>query len=180
MEFALALPLFFTIMLGIIEFAFAFNAILAINFASRNAALYAAEGGSEAGTDCIVLRSIEADVRAPANPNRITQVEIYQADRNGAMVGSATVYLRGGSTTCTYAGGTEVTVPYTLDADGYPEADRCNILVGCSPAHPSLDLVGVKISYLHVWVTPLRSFVGGDPGGLRFDRSNATRMEPVL
>jgi hypothetical protein len=179
-EFSLALPLFLSIFLGIIEFSFAFNAVLAINFASRNAALKAAEGGSESGSDCIILRSIEGDLRPPTNANRITRVEIYQADRNGSMVGTATVYLRGGSTTCTYAGGAEITVPYTMESDGYPEAERCNILVGCNVDHPALDLVGVKISYLHVWVTPLREFVGGDPAGLLFDRSNATRMEPVL
>jgi hypothetical protein len=179
-EFALVLPLFLTILLGIIEFAFAFNAILAVNFASRNAALLAAEGGADLGTDCIVLRSVEADVTAPANSNRISRVELYESDRNGSMVGAATVYVRGGSTTCTYGGGTEITVPYTLESDGYPEADRCNILAGCSEAHPALDLVGVRITYLHVWVTPLRNFVGGNPAGMNFERSNATRMEPIL
>ena len=176
----MALPLFLTVLLGIIEFSFAFNAVLAVNFASRNAALLAAEGGSEAGTDCIVLRSIESDVAAPANANRISRVEIYETDRNGSMVGSATSYLRGGTTTCDYGGGTSITVPYTLETDGYPEADRCNILIGCNATHPTLDLVGVRISYLHVWVTPLREFIGGNPSGMSFDRSNATRMEPVL
>ena len=179
-EFALVLPLFMTVMLAIIEFAFAFNAVLADNFASRNAALHAAEGGAEAGTDCVVLRSVETDVTAPADTARIGQVEIYQSDRNGSPVGGPTVYVRGGTTTCAYAGGLEITVPYTLESDGYPEADRCNILAGCSDTHPALELVGVRITYLHVWVTPLRSFVGGNPAGLNFDRSNATRMEPVL
>ena len=51
--------------LGIIEFAFAFNAILAVNFASRNAALYAAEAGTNAGGDCVILNSIEDDISAP-------------------------------------------------------------------------------------------------------------------
>lgn len=180
MEFALALPLFLTIMLAIIEFAFAFNSVLAVNFASRNAALTAAEGGDAAGTDCLVLRAIENDVGAPADRSRIGQVEIFRSDRNGSMVGTATVYARdGGSTTCAYAGGTTVTVPYSLLADGYPEAGRCNILAGCADGH-SLDLVGVRITYTHVWITPLRAFVGGNPGGFTFDRANATRMEPVL
>jgi Flp pilus assembly protein TadG len=179
-EFSLILPLFLTILLAIIEFGFAFNAVLAINFASRNAALTAAEGGDAEGTDCLVLRAIESDVGAPADRARIGHVDIFRSDKNGDRIGDATVYARnGGSTTCTYAGGTTVTVPYSLIADGYPTAERCNTLAGCGSGR-SLDLVGVEITYTHVWVTPLRNFVGGNPGGFTFDRSNATRMEPVL
>jgi hypothetical protein len=179
-EFSLVLPLFLTIALSVIEFAFAFHAVLAVDFASRTAALLAAEGGDGPGTDCIVLRSIEASITAPADRGQITEVDVYQSDRNGTMIGSPTTYTRSGSTTCDYAGGTTITVPYTLAADGYPEAGRCNILAGCGADHPTLDIVGVKIAYRHAWVTPLRSFIGGDPGGFSFDRSNATRMEPVL
>ncbi len=179
-EFSLVLPLFLTVMLGIIEFGFAFNSVLAVNFASRNAALTAAESGDAEGTDCLVLRTIERDVTAPADRSRIGQVDIFRADKNGAIVGTATIYARnGGSTTCNYAGGLTVTVPYSLLQDGYAEEDRCNTLSGCEDGR-TLDQVGVRITYTHVWVTPLRNFVGGNPGGFSFDRSNATRMEPVL
>ena len=179
-EFSLVFPLFLTVMLGIIEFGFAFNAVLAVNFASRNAALTAAEGGDGEGTDCLVLRAVESDITAPADRARIGHVDIFRSDKNGDQIGDATVYARSaGSTTCTYAGGTTVTVPYALVQDGYPVADRCNTLAGCE-AGRTLDLVGVRITYTHVWVTPLRNFVGGNPGGFTFDRSNATRMEPVL
>ncbi len=166
--------------LSLIEFAFAFNAMLAVDYASRTAALIAAEGGDLPGTDCLVLRSIEANITAPAEASQITEVDIYEANHNGDMIGSSTTYVREGSTTCTFAGGTTVTVPYSQTQDGYPVADRCNILAGCSPDHPTLEIVGVQISYHHTWVTPVRSFIGGNPGGLSFTRSNATRMEPVL
>jgi hypothetical protein len=43
-EFALVFPLFITLMLFIIEFAFVFSALLGVNYASRNGALIAAEG----------------------------------------------------------------------------------------------------------------------------------------
>lgn len=179
-ELALLLPVFLTVMLAIIEFGFAFNAVLSVNFASRNAALTAAEGGSAEGTDCLVLRTIEEDVTAPADAGHIEFVEIYLSDRNGDEINTSTVYARdGGSTTCDFGGGVSVTVPYTKVADGYPEADRCNTLAGCGNGR-TLDLVGVRITYRHQWVTPIRSFIGGNPGGLEFERSNATRMEPVL
>jgi hypothetical protein len=178
-EFSLVLPLFLMLTLGIVEFGFAFNAVLAINYASRNAALIAAEGGDGAGTDCLILRAIENDVTSPADRAQISDVDIYLADKNGDMIGSATRYRRGGSTTCTFAGGDTVTVPYQLIANGYPEEDRCNVLAGCVNGR-ALDLVGVRVAYHHAWITPLREFVGGHPGGFSFDRSNATRMEPVL
>lgn len=178
-EFSLALPVFLMIMLGIIEFGFAFNAVLAINYASRNAALIAAEGGDAEGTDCLVLRAVESDVASPADREQIGRVEVYLSDRNGDRIGSATIYERGGSTTCEFAGGTTVTVPYQLIQDGYPVTDRCNSLAGCANGR-TLDLVGVRITYTHAWLTPLREFVGGHPGGFSFDRSNATRMEPVV
>ncbi len=179
-ELALLLPVFLTLMLGVIEFGFAFNAVLAVNFASRNAALTAAEGGNTAGTDCLVLRAIEDGVTSPADRDLVETVEIYLANRNGDEQGSATIYVRGaGETSCDFGGGITVTVPYLLQSDGYPEADRCNTLAGCGGGR-TLDVVGVKVTYRHQWVTPIRQFIGGNPGGFEFTRSNATRMEPVL
>lgn len=179
-EFSILLPVFLTLMLGIIEFGFAFNAVLAVNFASRNAALTAAEGGNSTGTDCLILRAVEDGITSPADRDLVEQVEIYLTNRNGDEQGSGTVYVRGsGETTCDFGGGITVTVPYQLIADGYPEADRCNVLAGCSGGR-TLDVVGVRITYRHQWVTPIRQFIGGNPGGFQFTRSNATRMEPVL
>jgi Flp pilus assembly protein TadG len=179
-EFALVLPLFLTVMLAIIEFAFTFNAVLAVNFASRTAALLAAEGGADVGTDCVVLRSIESNIQLPANNAMIMSVEVYRANTNGEMLGTATVYDHTGTTDCELPGGITFRLPYQRTQDGYPETTRCAALAGCGGTHPTLEIVGVRITYHHSWVTPLRSFVGGYPGGLMFARSNATRMEPVL
>lgn len=173
------LPLFLTIALAVIEFSFVFNAVLAVNYASRNAALLAAEAGDGIGSDCVILRSVERDLSAPTDSARVTSVEIFQADETGTMVGTPTTFSRTGSTTCTFSDGTTITVPYTRTADGYPEASRCNVLAGCGPG-AALDQIGVRVGYRHLWVTPLRSFVGGDAGGFSFERSNIMRMEPVL
>lgn len=175
------LPLFVTTILAILEFAFVFNAVLAVNYASRNAALVAAEAGNGVGADCVILQSIESDLSGPADRSRIGRVEIYRAAESGAVIGSPTVYTRGaGPTTCSFPDGTTIVVPYERTANGYPEAGRCNVLAGCGGSATGLDIVGVRIAYTHTWVTPLRSFVGGNPGGFAFDRSNVNRMEPVL
>lgn len=178
-EFAMVFPLFVTMIMGLIEFAFVFNALLSVNYSARDAALAAAEAGDGLGADCVILSAIDSAVGAPTSDDRINTVEIYKANPNGGMIGSPTVYTRSGSTSCTFIDGTTVTVAYTLSANGYPESDRCNILGGC-PTSSTVDNIGVKVNYTHGWVTPLRNFIGGGPGGLTFDRSSIMRMEPVL
>jgi Flp pilus assembly protein TadG len=178
-EFALLFPLFWTMLLGIVDFAFAFNAILAVDHASRSAALIASEAGDIAGGDCVILRDVERQITSPANATRIQRVELYQTTDSGTPVGSATVYARGGTYTCAFADGTSISVPYTRTANGYPEASRCNVLAGCGAGHDGLDNVGVRIVYQHPYVTPLHVFLGSGNTFL-VDRSNAMRLEPVL
>jgi Flp pilus assembly protein TadG len=187
-EFALVFPMFFILFLGVIEFAFSFNAILAVNYASRNAALAAAEAGATGGADCVILGGIESDVAAPANHARIVRVEIYRAKSNGDdySVGTKTVYTRNLSVAvnCTRPDLTTTPIYYSLTSDGYPETSRCNIMAGCPWAtgggsHTGIDHVGVRIFYDHAFVTPLRTFVGSG-NGITFDRSNVMRMEPIL
>lgn len=185
-EFALVFPLFFVLLLGVIEFAFAFNAILGVNYASRDAALAAAEAGSASGGDCVILSGIEKDIGPPANHANVLKVEIYRAKSDGsAYVTDAswtTTWTRSGSTPCTLPDGTALTVPYTTTSltNNYKEGDRCNQLAGCPGPdnHTSVDHVGVRIYYNHPYVTPLRTFVGTG-SGFAFDRSNVMRMEPV-
>lgn len=182
-EFALVFPLFFILFLGVIEFAFSFNAILAVNFASRNAALAAAEAGSSQGGDCVILSGIEADISAPADHAHVTSVDIYRAKSDGTVYTPAqrTTWTRTGSGPCTMPDLTVVTIPYTRTATGYPESERCNILAGCPGvgSHLTIDHIGVRINYNHPFVTPLRTFVGSGTG-ITFDRSNVMRMEPIL
>jgi Flp pilus assembly protein TadG len=181
-EFALVFPLFFTLFMGVVEFSFTFNAILSVSFASRNAALAAAEAGNAAGADCVVLSGIERDIGAPADHARITKVDIYRATATGDAVSPAETetWTRTGSTNCTFPDGTTATLPYTLTLDGYPTANRCNVIGGCPiGTHTTVDYVGVRIYYTHVYITPVKSFLG--PGGtISFDRANVMRMEPIL
>ena len=182
-EFALIFPIFILLVVGLMEFSIAFNALLSINFASRDAALLASEAASDAGADCIVLNSIESDVNAPARGSLINQVRIYWSDQNGVeRANAANVYGRTGSTTCTYPNGSQITVPYSLVGGAqYPESDRCDVLAGCpgTPAHAGLDTIGVSITYTHSWITPLANLVTMGGTGFQFTHSTAMRMEPA-
>jgi len=179
-EFGLVFPVFILLVIGLIEFALAFNANLAINFASREATLVAAESGSDSISDCRILETIENSVDNPADAARIGQVRIYRAGINGNEL-AANVYARGGNITCTFWDGIEdqeITVNYTLLQENYPAADRCNQLAGCD-GEP-LDTIGVAINYTHSWVTPIAGIVSLSGDGFTFTISNAMRMEPIL
>ena len=174
-EFALVIPIFLLILVALVEFAFAFNALLAGDYASRDGALIAAEAGNGTGADCAVLKAVEADFRAPTNAAQIQKVEIFEATAAGAQTGAATVYTRTGSYTCTLPDLTSVTLPYTRSSDGFPMANRCNLIAGCS-GQP-LDFVGVRVTYRHTWKTAFGSTFGPY---LTVVKANSMRMEPVL
>src|SRR3989441_6712743 len=123
-EFALLLPLLLLLILGVVEFSFVWNSRNTVQFASRDGSMFAAEGGSLTGTDCLVLDRIERNIVSPARAIRVQEVAIYWADRNGGQIGPyMNVYDRSGTTTCDL-GGSTLTVPYTLTTAGYPESER--------------------------------------------------------
>jgi Flp pilus assembly protein TadG len=176
-EFALLLPLLLLLIVGIVEFSFVWNSRNTVAFASRDGSMFAAEGGSLSGTDCLVLDRIERNIISPARAIRVQEVTIYWSDKNGDQIGSyQNVYDRTGFTTCDVDGST-LMVPYTLTIAGYPETSRCDVLTGCGGAHAGVDTIGVRITYEHYWVTSFARLTGS---GVTFVEANATRVEPQL
>lgn len=181
MEFSLVIPIFLVVFIGIIEFSLTLNALLSINFASREAALTAAEAGNADGADCMILETVEQSVTAPAQVTRITQVRIYQATQSGAIVGGrVNTYSRTSSMSCSFANGTTITVPYSLSGGpGYADSTRCNVLLGCSGSS-GVDHIGVEVQYVYQWQTPLAGLMNVAGSDYTMIKSNAMRMEPVL
>lgn len=176
-EFAIVFPLFWMVLVGLIEFAFAFSSVLTVSYASRNAALVAAEAGSVASADCAILWQVEKDVQAPSAAAQIQTVDISWTDANGVIkAGFTTTYTRSNSVSinCVLPGVT-FAAPYTKTSDGYPVATRCSIQSGCA-GHPGLDTVGVKVTYRYVYHTPYGAVLGGT--GITLERSSAMRIEP--
>ena len=178
-EFALVFPLFMLLTLFLVEFAFVFSALLGVNYASRNAALTAAEAGSDKLADCVILQQVENSIGAPGNKANVQTVTIYRSDQSGATRLATLTYTRGGSTTCT-KGTATLTVPYSSPTGTYTYDQRCNFLNGCvNLGRSQIDTVGVEITYRHTWVTPMGNF-GLAGTGATLTQSNAMRMEPVL
>jgi Flp pilus assembly protein TadG len=188
-EFALVVPLFVVLLIGIIEFGFALNAVLAVNFATREAALVAAEAGNGDGADCVILQKIEDSISAPAEDARISSVLIFKSDRLGTKLATNT-YLRTGSTSCVFPGPVTVTVPYSLTpaapaGENYMDIKRCNVLAGCPanaplPLTTAVDQIGVEVTYVYNWRTPLSALLNLNGPGYTIVKANSMRMEPIL
>ncbi|HEY6569418.1 MAG TPA: TadE family protein [Candidatus Limnocylindrales bacterium] len=175
-EFALVIPIFITMLLSFVEFAFTFNAVLATDFTTRDAALAGAEAGNNLGADCVILQTVESDMGAPGDPNQIQQVEIYRTD-SGGSIGPSTIYTRTGSMDCRFPDGTIRPMPYEQGQNDYDALDRCNILAGCEDPDRPIDHIGVKVTYRYLWKTPIGQAISS---WLDVFRSNSMRMEPVL
>jgi Flp pilus assembly protein TadG len=163
-EFALTLPIFMLVLMGLIEFGFLYNNILTVQFASRQGTSVAAQVGAEDGGDCTILKAVEDALTAPVDRTRIVAVEIFQSDTMGdPLPGRITRYQRSGSMECTATS----TQPYTLSGfEGYPEEDRREVLA------ESLDIVGVRIEYSYAGITPIgsgRTWTVSDGATLRME-----------
>jgi Flp pilus assembly protein TadG len=181
-EFAIVLPIFVTSLFAMIEFGFAFNAVLSINRASQSGALIAGQAGSQASADCQILTVIEDQLQAPIDRHDVTEVRISRTSSTGSGNLASNVYVRSGTKDCG-----DHTVPYSATSNGYPESQRCDVLAGCptlSPSRSTVDKVAVQITYRYTPVTPMRnllSFLGGNGSGFDwvFSKRNVSRMEPV-
>jgi Flp pilus assembly protein TadG len=189
-EFALLIPLFLLLVIGLIEFALAFSSALNVNYASRAGGLVAAQAGNAAAADCLVLAEVDRTFTAPSHNARISRVEIQRTNSSGSTIQARSVYERTGTTTCALTDGTTVSVPYRAQSSGYPASQRCNVLPpsGCptlTPPRATVDTIAVEVTYVYEWQTPLRSLAtlfsgAGNSANLTIVQRNAFRMEPIL
>jgi Flp pilus assembly protein TadG len=197
-QFVLTFPLFLILLMALIEFAFAFNALLSLNYATRNGALIAAEAGSSPGGDCVILENVDASISDPATEKNISQVLIFWTDTNGKPLDTTgTVWYAGDSNPMaanTYArasspqtcpdGNDYPDISYTQVSVNYPADQRCNDVLGslalCPTGHATLDDIGVQITYSQSWKTPMHTFIGLMGNGWTLVQANEMRMEPVL
>ena len=195
-EFALVFPLFLILLLATIEFAFAFNAVLSENYATRDASLIGAEAGSNVGADCQIIKQVLADMNPPVVAANISSIVIYRANSSGGpwtgnvtTSGNTWVHSTSPTTDCSLYGGS-ATTPFKLTTTNYPEGlpnlvsgagGRCDYIAGCpNNTLRTRDTIGVQVAYTYNWHTPLMNFVPLPTGNFTITRSNEMRMEPIL
>lgn len=158
------MPIFLLLMMGVLEYGFLYNNILTVQYAARQGVSAAAQAGGVDGADCSILKAVERALTAPIDKTRVSSVLVYKSDANGDPVpGIANQYVRTGTLDCP---GSE-TQPYTLvGSEGYPQSDRHDSLA------EGLDVVGVRIGYIYVGITPVgagRSWTVSDGASLRME-----------
>lgn len=131
-EFALVFPIFLLLVLAVIEFAFVFSGMLGISYATRDAALLAAEAGNGTGADCVIIKAVDQAVSAPADDTRIQSIFIYRADQNGVEMSGVSSRFNRITSGPLFDCGDGTTIPYARATNGYPESAAAT----CLPAVP--------------------------------------------
>ncbi len=163
-EFSLVMPIFMTLLMGVIEFGFLYNGLLTVQFAARQGVSAAAQAGGVDGADCSILDAVEKALSVPIDHDRVEFVEIFQSDAAGDVVpGIVNRYERGGTLDCPGTG----TQPYTMvGVEGYPQIERHDAL------SEGLDVIGVRVGYQYLGITPValgRSWDLADGATLRME-----------
>jgi hypothetical protein len=164
-EFAFIVPVFMIFLLGMLEFGFAFDHLLTLNYASREGArVGAALADGSKLPDCndvdkYVVAAVERVLKSDGSPikgdlTRVSSIKIFQATSAGVQSGGfVNTWVPGSST---LPDGTALS--FALQGGtGWTQCTRDN-----TTAHP--DSMGVSVSYTYRAITPLAGildFIGG-------------------
>ena len=183
-EFAILVPVFLIMLQAILEFGFAFNHHLTLEYATREGArtgAAVADGGGNAATcntiDAQIVAAVQRVLVAPGSPvvlSHVATISIWRSTSSGTPDASKGIF------TWTYTGpNTGPTVdgarlsfspPSPLPASWRPCA---RVASGATP-----DSIGVSLAYTYAMSTPLSAlltFVGG-PGANSLSMSDRTVM----
>jgi len=169
-EFAMIVPVFMLLLLGMLEFGFVFDHTLTIQYASREGARVGsalANGGGKLGCDTgespnwttvdpLVIAAVTRVLTSPGSRvtvDAIPTIQIYEADPNGQELGPVNVWV--------YAPGAGPEVDgkkldFKESSVGWRACERSN-------GNPA-DSIGVSLTYTYQFITPLGGilrFFGG-------------------
>jgi hypothetical protein len=148
-EFALVSLVLFTILFGIVEFGLAFRDWLSVTSSTREGARVAAAAGNDPDADCAILNAMTGPLLAvPTDSADTFRVFIYKANADGSMSGSFQEFVPDEGAALNPVACNQ---SWDLVANGYPPASR-------EVTFDNLDTVGVRIEFVHQWVTDLFPF----------------------
>jgi Flp pilus assembly protein TadG len=192
-EFSLMVPAFLLILLGMLEFGFAFNHNLTLISATREGARAGAAmaNGSQIDTSCggltitdtrvdpLVIAAVQRVLESPGSMIDISQVQritIYEVQYSGTATGLSNVW-----TPTVGAGPTVPCVSPTQPLDfspgtsGWPASSRT---LGATP-----DSIGVSITYTYQFRSPLgsilRFFGGSGAASLTMTDKTVMALQPT-
>jgi len=184
-EFAVLVPVFMLILIGMLEFGLMFNHDLTLQYASREGARVGSALGCGANSnsptcdsalpspqdvDTYIVAAVQRVLEAsgsPINMAQIGSITIFRATSTGGVVGSNT-------DTWTYSKGNGPSVSgQALDfvrqgSNGWVDSSRVTSATETTNCGSGLstcpDSIGIKITYQYLYVTPLAAvmrFFGG-------------------
>ena len=169
-EFAVSVPVFVMLLFGMLEFGFAFNHNLTLEYATREGARTGAALAKGtvsipcAEVDNEIVASVQRVLTSPGAPidiSRISEVRIFKADASGNQIGSNyNRWVPGAGPTVD-----GVALVFTSTAVNWNACGRDN---GSSP-----DSIGISLSYSYRLISPLGIFLGmtGSPAFAMSDRT---------
>jgi hypothetical protein len=172
-EFAVSVPVFVMLLFGMLEFGFAFNHNLTLEYATREGARTGAalaKGTASipcANVDDEIIASVQRVLTSPGAPidiSRISEVRIFKSDASGNQVGSNfNRWIPG-------AGPTLPDGTILIFKSSTVNWNACGRDNGSTP-----DSIGISLIYSYRLVSPLGVFLGmtGSPS---FDMSDKTVM----
>jgi hypothetical protein len=195
-EFALILPLFLLILLGMIEFGFIFTHDLTVEYATREGARAGSaldNGGGTLGcgvgqspnwktVDPLVIAAVERVLASPGSQiviANVSKIVIYKANPStGANdQGLQDVWTYSAGAGPIPGGGTQ-----HLDFidSSYPNGDAWQACARTNAA-PNIDSIGVSLTYTYHFQTPLaavESFFGGGSPTLTLTDKTVMQLNP--
>lgn len=166
-EMALILPILLMIVVGTLEFGFAFDHNLTLQYASRGGARGGAalvNGGGQLGcgagkspnaatVDQTIVSAVERVLGSPSSPielDQVTEIRIFKANASGNEAGPVNRWIYS-------AGGGPVVDGRAMNFKaGSPQSwSPCSRVNGSAP-----DSIGVRVSYTYGLRTPLRALFG--------------------
>jgi Flp pilus assembly protein TadG len=181
-EFAMLVPVFLLILVGMLEFGFIFDHTMTISYATREGARSGsafasgntttmicnpADGGLD--VDKNIVAAVQRVLEAPGSQvvlSRVQEIRIYKATASGAQSG-------GSANVWNYAAGSGPVVDgqpldFTRSTSNWNACSRVNFWSG--GAAP--DSLGVSVTYSYQYITPLRAI-------LQFFGPNGTPTLPI-
>ena len=177
-EFAMLVPVFLLLVLGLLEFGFIFDQAMTLNYATRegarSGAAFAAGNTTTmpcADVDKNIMAAVQRVLKAPGSritASEVAEIRIYRSAMNGSEAGPVNVW--------TYAAGAGPAVDgqnldFSPSSTGWSACIRDN-------DGAAVDSIGVSVRYRYNFVTPLSAIVGffGPSGASNITISDRTVM----
>jgi hypothetical protein len=170
-EFAIIVPVFLLLLMGMLEFGFVFTNNLSLEYATREGARAGStlsNGGTGAtasecnAIDPSIIDSVLKVLKSPGSPivgypNAVSSINIWQSDQAGQPLGS---------NINVWANKLDGTFTFTQGTVNWAACSRHSVTWLCGGSDPCLsycssshicppDSIGVSLSYTYTMVTPL-------------------------